>query len=365
MQTTDHEPVQFQSEGLTIISLICETKTLEDGSTAFLIRSSYLGRHAENWHTSAAGSPISKDILRNAQKHFAEQFALDLRGLAKSPAFPLVYLSNPTDDAQQLRVIASVDLESPITLIHPDLLRVLNIQRPPGTETHKHPSFGVPTFQLRIKFGNKTLDQAVHALPRMSQGFMCILGNDFRDAMRDLDWQLCQKLVEDNTTKAYRLGAQARENAVLLIGSYQGKNRELLSKIAEILFNKGYRGLILDEFPDIPDNSLEQKLLFLCAISKFVLCIDTSPAGHYVELSICARFGIITALLTNSDDGKESTAMLYDLKVRNRFAEVFIFDQDDIKETIDKVLSWASGACAEKRTFYDSIYNWRRHHPGE
>lgn len=356
-QTISHEPAQFRSEGLTITCTVCAVQDIADGSVAFLIRSSRADQHVENWHTFAAGSLISLETLRNAQQCFAEQFARNLRGLAESHVFPSVLISNPIGNANPICVVAGVDLSNPITLVHPELLRFLCAQMQPHPSEYGGQNLGPATFQLRIQFGSVVLNQVVYASPNASHGFMCVLGNDFRDALRDLDWQLSRKLVEDNVAKAYRLGTKGRENTVLLIGSYQREDREQLSEISGILFSRGYRSLILDEFPDISDHSLEQKLLFLSSISKFALCMDSSASGHYVELSICARFGVITALLANGE--KPSTAMLYDLKVRNRFAEVFDLCNDDIGVTIDKVLVWAAQISTEKKSLYDDLYPWR------
>lgn len=253
--------------------------------------------------------------------------------------------------------MAGVDLDNPITRVHSDLLRSLGVQIQPKVANDDGRNLESSTIRVRIQFGSEILDQIVYASPSSSHGFMCILGNDFRDVLRNLNWQLSQKLVEDNIAKAYRLGTEGRDNTVLLIGSYQREDRKLLSKIAGLLFDRGYRSLILDEFPDVSDHSLEQKLLFLSSISKFVLCMDPSAAGHYVELLICARFGLITAVLTNG--GKASTAMLYDLKVRNQFAEFFAVHNDDIDGTIDRVLAWTAQASAEKQTLYNDLYPWR------
>lgn len=358
MTVTSPEPITFQSEGLTVTSVVLEKRSEADGTRTFVIRSSSGLRHQDNCHSFGPGVLITNDGLRAAQQWFAQQFARELRGFIGADAYPRVDISNPATSGHPIGALAIVELDSPVTFVHPVLLGVLGAQvLPAGIENG---GLGDQSARVRVRFGDQEIDLDVRALPSSSQGAMCVLGKDFCNSLRQLDWRLYHRLIDDNVEKAYRFGAHARENGVLLLGSYQASNRELLSKIGNALFENGYRGVMLDEFADISDNSLEQKLLFLSAISKFVLCLDTAPAGHYVELSICARFGVVTALLTNNQDGMASSAMLYDLSVRNRFMRAFAFNPNNIDDAVRRTISWADEAGREKIQLYNEIYaKWR------
>src|SRR5690606_22546542 len=134
-------------------------------------------------------------------------------------------------------------------------------------------------------------------------------------------------IVPSQVNQVYQYAMSGRSNLVLLIGCFSKEERSKLGLVKDLLFNMGYQAVLLDEFPDAADHSLDQKMMFLASLCKFVICLDSRPAGHYLELDHCVRFGLVTAIVVNMENGSDLTsAMLWDIESRSPYCKKFAVD---------------------------------------
>lgn len=340
----------FKFEGLEIKSSVVKSEVGRGGSVAFLIRSSLDHRSTKNWHNFSEPSLVNDASLLEAQKNFARSFALNIRGVdhSRNIALPVIHVTSVESD-RSITAVASVDLNSDETFVTPEVLLMLGLAANPEYRT---------SHEALLEFGGSRIKCKVVCAPSRD-GRFCVLGSDFVTSLRVEDWRLYQKLLDHDVDIVYRSALQSRPNSALLIGSF-GQGRPLLDRAAERLFELGYRPVFLDDFQDIPELSLDQKLSFLSSITGFTLCVDEVPAGHYTELSMCANLGVVTALLSNERFGdRASSAMLYDLHIRNRFLKNFVYSLEDFEPRVSEAVDWAVSASDDKSKLYNSIYPWR------
>lgn len=346
----------FEFEGLQIESTVVRSEKGRNESIAFLIKSSFGNRATENWHNFMDPSLISDSSLLEAKRNFARLFAQSIRGVehSRNIAVPLIRLTSK-ETQKCVKVIVSVDLNRTETVVSKELLFLLGIG--PSTASKSEAQYG-EVYELLLGFGDEDIGCGVVCAP-IDSGVPCVLGSDFVATLRAANWRLYQRLLDHDVDIAYRSALYSRPNSVLLIGSF-GDGRALLDRAGARLFGLGYRPVLLDDFSDIADLSLDQKVLFLSSVTGFVLCVDEVPAGHYTELSMCANLGVVTALLSNQRfGGRASSAMLYDLHLRNQFLKNFSYSLDGFEQGIDEAVAWASSEAKRKSDLYNSIYPWR------
>lgn len=134
-----------------------------------------------------------------------------------------------------------------------------------------------------------------------------------------------------------------------------------MDRLKDLLFDLGYQAILLDEFPDPEDYSLDQKMMFLASLCRFVVCVDSRPAGHYSELDHCARFGLVTAVVVGWNGKSELTsAMLWDIESRNRHCKKFVVEGELGRNFLEGIIEWADVAYQEKARYYNERYaEWR------
>jgi hypothetical protein len=98
-----------------------------------------------------------------------------------------------------------------------------------------------------------------------------------------------------------------REKTVLILGSYSLEGLARLRAIQAFLRGMGYEGVLLIDVPDQEAQSLDQKVVMLGSLSRFLVIDDTEKSGHLKELSLCQENDWITIILRPG--GRPSSAM--------------------------------------------------------
>ena len=88
-----------------------------------------------------------------------------------------------------------------------------------------------------------------------------------------------------------------KEKTVLLLGSYTSAAEQRLQAMADALRELGYDPLLVKDIPDHPLQSLEQKVVALGSLSRFIVVDDSEKSGHIAEIEICKDNRWITILL--------------------------------------------------------------------
>jgi len=148
-------------------------------------------------------------------------------------------------------------------------------------------------------------------------------------------------------------------SGVIVLGKDTGAELHELIQVRDYLKGIGYDAELIKDLPEIPMMSNEEKVRLWGLVSRFVVMVDRSPAGHLAEYIILREQRTILALLRPRGHG--STYMIGDDQlVDSNAVHLFEFDGSPL-ETLDPVKKWAE-MTVQKRAFqYNKAYPWRDH----
>ena len=144
----------------------------------------------------------------------------------------------------------------------------------------------------------------------------------------------------------------------MILGSY-GDQRGRLARIKDALRKAGLVGLILDEYPDIEEQTLTEKMVTYAAFCRFVIVDDIAPSGHIKELDICHDLKFISAVLRMQ--GRPAPAMQADVGDEVSFIKEFSYEDDArLEQAVMDASTWADGAVMERAKSLNRKYSaWR------
>jgi hypothetical protein len=103
-----------------------------------------------------------------------------------------------------------------------------------------------------------------------------------------------------------------KERAVLILGSFKESGRERINRIRQYLVSLGYLPVLVDEYPDIEEQNLAQKVTTLGLASRFVIVEDSEAAGQLYELgAVCKANDLLTVIVRERPAGE-----LYDSRYK-------------------------------------------------
>ncbi|HYD16643.1 MAG TPA: hypothetical protein VEB03_01425 [Candidatus Nanoarchaeia archaeon] len=270
-------------------------------------------------------------------------------------AFPYLGVRVGGKTGKSVNTIGLVDLASP-TRVSMDLVEMLDLL-PNGRWWIDQDSASKQAFALReaeIVFDPFILTMDV--LPTQ-MGLPCIIGGDFVQRAIGENQDLLQQFLLPDYVRALKDVAKAKKHCVLIAGKY-GEERDRLFSLKQAMKERGYTGLILDEFPDIEEQSLTEKFVTFASIARFVVVDDSAPAGHIAELEICSERRFTTVLLR--PNGKGSTFVQADIADDVHFIKVFEYsDPSRIGEVLGTALDWAEAVVTQRAENLNRKYNWR------
>lgn len=148
------------------------------------------------------------------------------------------------------------------------------------------------------------------------------------------------------------------ENSVIVLGSYKDRWKQELEQVRDYLKTEGYDAALLEELPDHPMWSQQEKANFWTSAARFCIVIDRGPSGHLTEFEILKKNRTITALLRPKQGG--STWMIGDEPlVDYNFIRIFKFENSPL-EVLDEVVRWAESLVRERIERYREHYPWYR-----
>lgn len=358
MASPDKE--RFEIDGLTVESQVIETYSGHDGSKVARIETVCHGRSQITHHSDYGQDEGFIGRLKDAQELVARQFVKEVRGVAPEPrVFQGVQIEVPSTGKWSSVLVAAVDEDLPCSLLQASVIDALELEAIGVHRFLNQQTAGweeATTYRAKIKLGPDLYDAT---FARANVQIPCVLGGDIISLVKAKGSKEFYQILDNDLDRAYRNAVRSKRNTVLIIGSFKKADREQLESARELLFARGYRGIMIDDFKDMGEQTLEEKLIFFASLCSFVLCIDVSPAGHYVELTTCARTGFVTAIVLGRGN-HSTTAMIADLELRNRFMKFFeAASSGDLAESIDEIVTWASAASREKVTQLDRLYGWR------
>lgn len=359
MNISDFPPVTINVLGHDVNSEIVKIEDRDDGGVTFHIKSSC---SSKDWGTRSQlytmGVPKNyQDLgaqLQSTRKTAAELVVKEELGTAPPKNTFLVVEIQAPDRERWMRVIATIDVAFGPSRLGRDWLDLFGF-KPTGSQIVEigpdNSIQSLPLYSVVLRFGKKECQ--TWAVP-YEGSLPCIVGGHFVQSVARTEHLF--ELLDPEHWRALRSVARCKKKIVLIIGKY-GDHRGRLEQLQKVLADRGYQGLILDDFPDIPEQSLSEKMVLFASIARFVLCDDSAPSGHIEELRICSEMRFTTAILRS--EGRASTAMQADLSMSVDYMHVFEFSGSELEDTAIAALGWAEEKVRERAAAFNRLYGWR------
>ena len=145
---------------------------------------------------------------------------------------------------------------------------------------------------------------------------------------------------------------------VIVLGSYSPNSKTQLLSVRDYLGAHGYSPYLIEDLPDIPAMSLEQKVRHWASASRFAVIVDVEPSGHLSEFMMLKDERTIIALLRPAGSHGSSFMIGDEGLVDLNHIEIFRFEQSPL-ETLDKAIEWAESIAKARTEAYESEYPWR------
>lgn len=150
--------------------------------------------------------------------------------------------------------------------------------------------------------------------------------------------------------------AAAKFTSVLILGQDTSKI-QVLKDIRTYLQTDGYRGILVKDEVDIPQETNEEKVLRLAAGCRFVIVEQSTAAGQIDELQLLAPNRYAIAILHR--ERIQATWMQSDYDITFRGVSYFAYRPATLAKVIGSACRWAEDHLAKKEQDLAARYPWR------
>jgi hypothetical protein len=170
-------------------------------------------------------------------------------------------------------------------------------------------------------------------------------------AANDLVWQRAYSILENS-------------DSVLVLGKDTAPDMERLERIAKKLESLGYYPYIIKHQPDVPGQSVVQKVMRYALCSKFVVVENTAASGHLYEFPHVAKAAeCITVVL--QADGHGATWMFEDGYAKHRHWHKVTYRDDEIESAVETGARWAENSLVEFASYQRANLPWMQSPTGK
>jgi hypothetical protein len=258
-------------------------------------------------------------------------------------------------DGEFLNLNCAFNVTQARTTIEPWVLEIAALPQVDTFRPAENPAIQIPVHRAVIEFGKREFEvDAVAA----TNGSMCVIGADLvLNAVKDRPELLFDLFLTD-IVRALGSAARAKQRTVLVLGSYRDEGRKKLSTIRRVLDESGLEAVTLDDFGDIHQQSVFEKMLMFGSLARFIVCDESEASGHLIELKACADIGFVTALLR--PQGKSPTWMNADIAKDRAYMRAIAYETDeDLSKKVLEAVEWAESKIRERADYYNQEYPWR------
>jgi hypothetical protein len=149
-----------------------------------------------------------------------------------------------------------------------------------------------------------------------------------------------------------------KHKTVLVLGDYAPEGLSRLQGISQALAERGYEPILVKDIPDHPHHDLNQKVVAIGAISRFVVVDDSSKSGHLVEVQWCKQNDWVTVLLRAGGIG--GSWMTAGAAHTSNVIKELQYDSASPTEAIAEAAQWAEEKLHELQHKFESTYPWRK-----
>lgn len=257
---------------------------------------------------------------------------------------------------REAEVEAVIDTGAQISLIGRQLAEQIGAQRDVESASLEVCfADGRRVFSERVRIEVLAEDRRITLLPVVfdSPSSPLLLGLDF---LRQVDYL---PLYLREFVSLFRHIKRLRDNCVLVIGSYtSNEGSRMLERIKAELARRGYEPILLRDYPDIEEQTNEEKMNLFGHLSKFVICENSYPSGHIDELNICTRNRLVTVVL--QQEGMGATWMQACYPIDFSFVKMLTYRPDSIDTKIGEAIRVAEELVAERTRQLNQLYIHRR-----
>ena len=350
---TEEYPIvrEYQISGIRIKSEVLKDQFIPDhgGMRWLVIRSSCdshrWGTRTQDYSYSCIStSPEFRDNFESARRHAAETLVKTETGEIPEGGMKFLVPEIHGPNGRKITPLSAANLSFAPTFLAQEIIDSLELVPQNNFYLGIDGGDPLPLFKAKIIFGKYQIETSIAAGNHGSPA--CILGGDFFQKVLNGGQDLVNELLLSDHYRTLANAARCKKRYVLIAGRY-GDHRPRLEIIKKSLEVLGFVGLILDEYPDIEEQSLAEKMTTYAAISRFVIVDDFVASGHLSELEICRERKFITGVLRFQ--GQATTAMQADIDSEVAYIKTFEYDSfNDFQDCVLRASAWANAAVAER-----------------
>jgi len=152
---------------------------------------------------------------------------------------------------------------------------------------------------------------------------------------------------------------QSKEKSVLILGSYskEQQQEQQLREIAKIIQTGGYNSILIKDIPDNLEQNINQKVVAVGSVSRFIIVEDSYASGHLTELSHCKNNDWVTIILR--EKGKQSSFMSSGLSITSKVIKEFEYTIANLEDVVKESVMWAEKTIEDNKRSFASVYPWR------
>ncbi|MDD2731310.1 MAG: hypothetical protein PHN49_01290 [Candidatus Omnitrophica bacterium] len=276
----------------------------------------------------------------------------------KKEFFPLKYKVKLIGPSGHFETEAPADTCAQSTIIGAEISKIIGLKQDKMSAVEMV-SLGSRFFAYKAKIrilaeGRKICLKVVTAKDIIDPNLV-LLGTDF---LKKIDF--LQHHLKD-FSHLYGLIKQSKHKCVLIIGPDKKEDHlESLYRIKGRLKEFGYEGILLRDYPDIEEQSIEEKMNLFGNIAKFVICENSYPSGHIDELNICARNRLVTIILQDNAIRSGATWMQACYPIDFTFIKKIFYRHAALLPAIGRAVNMAESVVNKRRNALNREYKYRQ-----
>lgn len=278
----------------------------------------------------------------------------------KKPLIPVTIRSPQTGNEKT--VLGLVDTGADISLIPASLAHELGIPIT-GQTSAAILSGGIiwlDQYLVTMEICGSTTEQLQVASFKDSRGNgTVILGRDILDT--DIGVDIFRETILSDATGLIKLAPAMKKKTVLILGP-DVKLIDRMRTIKRTVDSLGYAGVLVKDVNDIEHQSVEEKVIMLGSLSRFIIFENSESSGHIDELKIASANRFVSVIV--QERGKGATWMQADYPIDYAFMRSFEYENEsEIRAAVTLAVDWAERKVAERTTLFNRLYPWRSSKP--
>jgi hypothetical protein len=149
-----------------------------------------------------------------------------------------------------------------------------------------------------------------------------------------------------------------KEKTVLVLGDYAAEGMGRIDAICQELIKERYSPILAKDVTDLPGQDLQQKVVALGSVSRFVVVDDSTKAGQMVELVKAQENRFITIVLRKQ--GLQGSYMTRAAAATSTVIYETEYTDDAIGQVLGKAVAWAEERIIALDRVYSREYPWLR-----